>query len=122
MTEASSLGSMDSAPVLRQVGWRCLDSLGKIAAGQPHSAIPLIHSHIEESKWLSFTTISTTPPFSGHRGSHRQRSGRSGLITFPESNWLASIVLPHQPHFIGQPADVQVFWGYGLFVDAWVTS
>jgi oleate hydratase len=43
--------------------------------------------------------------------------GEGGLITFPESSWLASIVLPHQPHFIDQPADVQVFWGYGLFVD-----
>jgi len=28
-----------------------------------------------------------------------------------------SIVLAHQPHFIGQPADVKVFWGYGLFPD-----
>jgi oleate hydratase len=28
-----------------------------------------------------------------------------------------SIVLAHQPHFIGQPAEVDVFWGYGLFVD-----
>jgi oleate hydratase len=26
-----------------------------------------------------------------------------------------SIVFPHQPHFINQPEDVQVFWGYGLF-------
>jgi oleate hydratase len=43
--------------------------------------------------------------------------GEGGLITFPESSWLASIVLPHQPHFIGQPEDVQVLWGYGLFVD-----
>ena len=43
--------------------------------------------------------------------------GEGGLITFPESSWLASIVLPHQPHFLGQPADVSVFWGYGLFVD-----
>ena len=43
--------------------------------------------------------------------------GEGGLITFPESRWLASIVLPHQPHFIGQPQDVQVFWGYGLSVD-----
>jgi oleate hydratase len=43
--------------------------------------------------------------------------GEGGLITFPESSWLASIVLAHQPHFIGQPADVDVFWGYGLFVD-----
>jgi oleate hydratase len=43
--------------------------------------------------------------------------GEGGLITFPDSAWLASIVLPHQPHFIGQPKNVQVFWGYGLRVD-----
>jgi len=43
--------------------------------------------------------------------------GEGGLITFPESSWLASIVLAHQPHFLGQPSDVYVFWGYGLFVD-----
>jgi hypothetical protein len=35
--------------------------------------------------------------------------GEGGLITFPGSIWLASIVLPHQPHFIGQPEDVEVF-------------
>jgi oleate hydratase len=28
-----------------------------------------------------------------------------------------SIVLAHQPHFIDQPRDVQVFWGYGLYPD-----
>ena len=43
--------------------------------------------------------------------------GEGGLITFPQSSWLASIVIPHQPHFIGQPEDVSVLWGYGLFVD-----
>ena len=43
--------------------------------------------------------------------------GEGGLITFADSAWLASIVLPHQPHFIGQPEDVEVFWGYGLHVD-----
>lgn len=43
--------------------------------------------------------------------------GEGGLITFPKSNWMASIVIPYQPHFIGQPADVAVFWGYGLSVD-----
>lgn len=26
-------------------------------------------------------------------------------------------MIPHQPHFIGQPDDVSVFWGYGLSVD-----
>ena len=44
--------------------------------------------------------------------------GEGGLITFPGIELgLASIVIPHQPHFIGQPEDVSVFWGYGLFVD-----
>ena len=43
--------------------------------------------------------------------------GEGGLITFADSPWLASIVLPHQPHFIGQPETVEVFWGYGLHMD-----
>ena len=30
---------------------------------------------------------------------------------------MMSIVLAHQPHFSGQSADVQVFWGYALFPD-----
>ena len=38
-------------------------------------------------------------------------------MTFKDSNWLMSIVLAHQPHFAGQPADVQVFWGYALLPD-----
>ena len=121
MTEASSLGSMDSAPVLKGKSdggaWTLWE---KIAAGQPQFGHPSnFTSHIEESKWLSFTTTLHDPTFfrlivdlTGNV------PGEGGLITFPESNWLASIVLPHQPHFIGQPADVQVFWGYGLFVDA----
>jgi len=44
--------------------------------------------------------------------------GEGGLITFVKSSWLASIVIPHQPHFIGQPDGVSVLWGYGLNVDA----
>ena len=28
-----------------------------------------------------------------------------------------SIVLAHQPHFLNQSADVEVFWGYALFPD-----
>jgi oleate hydratase len=30
---------------------------------------------------------------------------------------MMSIVLAHQPHFINQRSDVQVFWGYSLFPD-----
>jgi oleate hydratase len=42
-------------------------------------------------------------------------AGTGGLVTFMDSNWLMSVVLPYQPHFIDQPEGVQVFWGYGLF-------
>jgi myosin-crossreactive antigen len=44
-------------------------------------------------------------------------AGTGGLVTFKDSNWLMSIILAHQPHFIDRPADVQVFWGYALFPD-----
>lgn len=44
--------------------------------------------------------------------------GTGALITFKDSNWLMSIVVPKQPHFLNQPDDVQVFWGYGLFPSA----
>jgi oleate hydratase len=44
-------------------------------------------------------------------------AGTGGLVTFKDSNWLMSVVLYHQPHFVGQPKEVQVFWGYALHPD-----
>jgi oleate hydratase len=68
---------------------------------------------------VSFTTTLHDPTFLRLvRDFTGNAPGEGGLITFPQSNWLASIVVPHQPHFIGQPKDVSVFWGYGLKVDA----
>ena len=47
------------------------------------------------------------------------KAGTGGPVTFVDSNWLMSIVLAHQPHFVGQPENVNVFLGaYGLFPDA----
>jgi oleate hydratase len=119
MTESSSFGSMDSAPVLNGKSTDGLWALWeKIAAGHPEFGRPAnFADHIEESKWMSFTTTLHDPTFFRLiRDLTGNVPGEGGLITFPESSWLASIVLPHQPHFIGQPADVSVFWGYGLFV------
>src|SRR6202167_265901 len=120
MTEASSLGTMDAAPLLKGKSdggsWSLWE---KIAVGHPQFGQPVnFTDHIQESKWMSFTTTLRDPTFFQIiRDLSGNVPGEGGLITFPESRWLASIVLPHQPHFIGQPADVNVFWGYGLFVD-----
>jgi len=120
MTEASTLGSMDSAPLLKPKSdggsWALWE---RIAFDQPQFGNPAnFANHVEESKWVSFTTTLHDPTFFRIiRDLTGNVPGEGGLITFPESSWLASIVLPHQPHFIGQPADVNVFWGYALFVD-----
>ncbi len=120
MTESSSLGTMDTAPALN---WRTDgDSWAlwrKIATGRPEFGRPAAFAnHVDQSKWVSFTTTLYDPTFlrlvldlTGNV------PGEGGLITFPDSNWLVSIVIPHQPHFLGQPDDVSVFWGYGLSVD-----
>jgi oleate hydratase len=120
MTEASSLGSMDSPAIALEKSdggsWALWE---KLAAGQTLFGCPSnFAGHIEQSKWISFTTTLHNPEFFELiRDLTGNVPGEGGLITFPDSSWLASIVLPHQPHFIGQPEDVQVFWGYGLFVD-----
>jgi len=120
MTEGSSLGANDRAPLLldKTVGgaWSLWKSIadGRKDCGKPGN----FSDHIGESKWLSFTsTLTNTVFFDFIRDVTGNAPGEGGLITFPESSWLMSIVLPHQPHFLGQPTDVQVFWGYGLRVD-----
>ncbi|WP_168790220.1 oleate hydratase [Paraburkholderia aromaticivorans] len=120
MTAGSSLGSTN-----RPAAFNHDDSSGAwalwktIAAGRTEFGHPSIFAdHVDESRWLSFTATLHDPTLSRLvRDLTGNVPGEGGLITFAQSNWLASIVLPHQPHFMGQPKDVEVFWGYGLFVD-----
>ena len=120
MTEGSSLGGMDAVPLLKDKAdggaWRLWE---RIAEGRPAFGHPTnFADHVDESKWVSFTTTLHDPTFLRLvRDFTGNVPGEGGLITFPQSSWLASIVIPHQPHFIDQPDDISVFWGYGLSVD-----
>ena len=120
MTDASSLGSMHSAPPQLNKqdsqGWALWE---KLAQGRPEFGNPAaFNSSIAESMWESFTvTLKDTAFFDKMRAFSGNEPGTGGLVTFKDSNWLMSIVLAHQPHFANQPADVQVFWGYALFPD-----
>jgi len=120
MTEGSSLGDMDHPAVLgskRQGGaWALWERLAQERPAFGHPGV--FCDHIGQSKWISFTTTLHSPEFLRLvRDFTGNVAGEGGLITFPQSPWLASIVIPHQPHFIGQPPDISVFWGYGLTVD-----
>ncbi|MEC5406836.1 oleate hydratase [Paraburkholderia sp. MPAMCS5] len=120
MTAGSSLGDTNRAAVFNRDDSSGAWALWKtIAAGRDEFGHPSAFAdHVDESRWLSFTATLHDPTlFRLLRDLTGNVPGEGGLITFAQSNWLASIVLPHQPHFIGQPDDVQVLWGYGLLVD-----
>ena len=120
MTDASSLGSMTTAPGKLTKGgsggWTLWE---KLAEGRPEFGNPAaFNSCIARSGWESFTVTLKNPAFFDEMQLFSgNRPGTGGLVTFKDSNWLMSIVLAHQPHFPSQPADVQVFWGYALFPD-----
>lgn len=120
MTDASSLGSMTSAPErltkADSGGWTLWE---KLAEGRPHFGNPAaFNNSIAQSNWESFTVTLKNPEFFDMMNQlSGNEAGTGGLVTFKDSNWMMSIVLAHQPHFISQPADVQVFWGYSLFPD-----
>jgi len=120
MTDASSLGSMTSAPgkltKADSGGWLLWE---KLAQGRPEFGNPAaFNSCIAQSCWESFTVTLTQPGFFDLMNQFSgNEAGIGGLVTFKDSNWLMSIVLAHQPHFANQPAGVQVFWGYALFPD-----
>jgi oleate hydratase len=120
MTDASSLGSMTCAPHNRTKadtgGWTLWE---KLAAGRPQFGNPSVFNGcIAQSSWESFTVTLKDPAFFDQVTQFTgNQPGTGGLVTLKDSNWLLSIVLAHQPHFVNQPVGVQVFWGYSLFPD-----
>jgi oleate hydratase len=119
MTAASSFGSMTTPAKLdadNGGSWTLWEALAAKHEGFGRPAA--FDSHIDESKWLSFTVTLSDPTFFDLMEAFTgNAAGTGGLVTFTDSNWLMSVVLAHQPHFIGQPSGVQVLWGYGLFID-----
>ena len=120
MTADSSLGLMDSAPRLitdkRDGSWKLWEAIAKNSDQFGHPSV--FDSRVDESKWESFTvTCQGTEFFDLMEEFSGNKAGTGGLVTLKDSNWLMSIVLAYQPHFIGQPDNVTVFWGYGLFQD-----
>jgi oleate hydratase len=120
ITESSSLGSMTEPPKMlsKQDGgsWTLWE---KVARGRPEFGNPApFCDHVSESVWESFTvTLRDTRFFERMQEFSGNEAGTGALVTFKDSNWLLSVVLAAQPHFVGQPMDVQVFWGYSLYPD-----
>lgn len=119
MTEESSLGSHRSNPQPLHSQYSAWTLWQQIAAESPEFGQPdRFCSQKTLTNWVSFTVTLRQPGFFQFMEQFTgNAAGTAGLVTFKDSGWCLSVVLAHQPHFLGQPSDVQVFWGYGLFSD-----
>jgi len=91
----------------------------KIAAKDPAFGNPApFCDNIDLQKWYSFTATLKDNTFHDYMENFSGNvDGTGGLVTLTDSNWLMSFVIARQPHFPIQPADVKIFWGYGLYPD-----
>jgi oleate hydratase len=70
----------------------------------------------QQTRWTSFTVTSQgNKLLKKIEQFSRNVPGSGALMTFKDSTWRMSIVVAHQPHFVNQPADQTIFWGYGLY-------
>ena len=120
MTTKASFGSMNSAPKLKKernsVSWNFWENIAKIDSsfGRPK----VFDNHAKKSKWESFTITFKNKNFLNLMEELTgNKTGTSGGTTIRSSNWIISIVVPHQPHFVDQREDLNVCWGYCLRPD-----
>ena len=118
MTDSSTTGSLDSPapydtkPSVSAELWRRIADKKPGKLGNPEP----FFDREEETSWESFTVtlkgdelLKEIEHFSGNI------PGSGALLTFRDSGWKLSSVVAAQPHFVNQPSDVTVFWGYGLY-------
>ncbi|MDX2523606.1 MULTISPECIES: oleate hydratase [Streptomyces] len=117
MTDASSLGSHTAAPPPPPHSSDAWLLWHRLARGRDDFGNPdAFDKHVKESRWESFTVTTKDPAFLKALEEFSGReTGRGGLMTFTDSNWLLTIVANRQPVYRDQPEDVAVWWGYGLF-------
>ncbi|KAJ5413614.1 hypothetical protein N7509_000241 [Penicillium cosmopolitanum] len=78
--------------------------------------VPLnFNSHPQESTLVTFTvTLHGSEFMRLYCVLTHDVPGSGALLLFPDSNWLLSISIPHQPVCSTQPPNTHVIWGYGL--------
>ncbi|AKF24838.1 oleate hydratase [Sulfurovum lithotrophicum] len=124
MTENSSLGNMDNAPVLDRSEGAVWGLWKKVAAKDEAFGKPEVFcSDIDKTKWESFTITAKGTKIRAlledfaERKFLPHRTATGGIITVKDSSWLLSITVNRQPQFKNQPADTTVAWAYALFPD-----
>lgn len=120
ITADSRYGGNDTVPELirdrRDHGWSLWET---IAPKAPDFGRPIAFcGNVDEHKWESFTLtmhgdtlLKRIIEYSGNQ------PGTGALMTWIDSGWHLSVVVPYQPHFRHLPADTYTLWGYGFEID-----
>ena len=120
MTADSRRGSMTDSPPLEtrklDGSWTLWENIAKKRPGLGNPSV--FNSHIDESKWITFCVTAKDPTFLKlYEQFTGNKPGQADMVTFKDSNWHMSILVPHQPHFLNQPKDVFLWGGCGLVPD-----
>jgi len=120
ITADTTYGGNDTVPPLVRDrldhGWSLWEQIAKKADdfGRPNT----FFGNIDENKWESFTLtmhgdtlIRRIAEYTGNE------PGTGALMTWVESGWHLSIVVPAQPHFPQQQEGTYTLWGYGFQID-----
>lgn len=120
ITADARYGGNDTVPELVRGrldhGWSLWEQIATKATdfGRPTAFC----GNIDEHKWESFTLtmhgdtlLKRIVEYSGNQ------PGTGALMTWVDSGWHLSIVVPHQPHFPDMPTDTYTLWGYGFQID-----
>ena len=120
ITESTDVGSWHEAPKLKGIeesgSWKLWKKLAKKHEifGNPDPFC----DNVDLQKWYSFTATLKERTFHDYMQEFSGNvDGTGGLVTMTDSNWLMSIVIARQPHFVNQSESVKIFWGYGLYPD-----
>lgn len=120
ITADARLGGNDDVPELvrdrRDHGWALWE---KIAQKAPDFGRPSAFcGNVDEHKWESFTLtmrddtlLKRITAYSGNA------AGTGALMTWFQSGWHLSVVVPYQPHFADLPEGTYTLWGYGFQID-----
>ena len=124
MTENSTLGDMETAPVLDTSEGAIWKLWKNIAAKDKAFGKPEVFcSDIDKTKWESYTITAKGSKMRelledfAERKFLPHQTATGGIITIKDSKWLLSVTVNRQPQFKNQPAGVTVAWAYALFPD-----
>ena len=112
-------GSNTEVPALERAkldgSWTLWENIVKKRPDKPLGNPANFNTRIDESAWMLFCVNSKDRLFFDlYERFTGNRPGQANMVTFPDSAWHISVLVPSHPHFRNQPRDNYVFGACGL--------